>query len=215
MDHESPSPDRNPGSAIVRRLPAAVVGILLGVSSITAVWTTPWWAGVLGIRPQAVGPQSRPTGQVSPCLGDSACLTPGALSREQQRLIALVAGERARAGCRPAELDRRLQKAGQTYAEAIGSGVRPSHTDREQRTPQDRAEAAGYYGGVKENLAIGLTSPDDVMDMWLGPSLDPSLRTRLIDCTVVSLGLGHSSAQASDAYGPGIWVLLLGQSESG
>lgn len=202
--------------APARRLPAVVAGVLIGATVMAGVWTAPWWGARFGMGAArgASGPE-RPVGQVVPCLGGSTCLTPQGMPERQQHLIALVAGERARAGCRPAMLDSRLQAAAQDYAEAIATGSRPSHIDIGQRTPMDRAEAAGYHGRVQENLAVGVLEPELVIDMWLDGKVDPSLRTRLDNCAVIALGLGYSTGRTDNAYGPGVWVLLLGQEETG
>jgi uncharacterized protein YkwD len=175
------------------------------------VRTAPWWGETLHAAPDT---NRLPTGTVSPCLGGSTCITADELPVEPQHLIALVAGERARAGCATVALDSRLQRAAQEYADAMAAGHRPSHIDTEQRTPQDRAAAAGYHGRVQENLAVGLGTADEVLTLWLDNKVDPSLRTRLDNCSAKAMGLGHSAKKAGDAYGPGIWVLVLGQPES-
>jgi uncharacterized protein YkwD len=203
------------GTPAPRRLPAVLIGVALGTCVTAGVLTAPIWQAVLGIGPPRSTAGGRPTGSVSPCLGGSTCLTPHHLPFEQQRLIALVAGERARAGCPSVELDSRLQQAAQDHAESIVADDRPSHIDTEQRTPQDRAEASGYHGRVQENLAVGLSTADEVIDLWLDGKIDPSLRTRLDNCAATALGLGYSAKKPSEAYGPGVWVLVLGQPESG
>ena len=54
---------------------------------------------------------------------------------------------------------------------------------------------------------MGLGTAQEVSSLWLDDTVDPSLRTRLDDCSAKAIGLGHSPKKASDAYGPGIWVL--------
>jgi uncharacterized protein YkwD len=196
------------------RWPAVIVGLLLGVTVVAGTSTARWWSARIGLTVGTRQPE-RPVGQVMPCLGGSTCLTPEGMPAEQQQLIGLVAGERARAGCRPVMLDSRLQRAAQDYAQTIGTGGRPSHIDTGQRTPLDRAEAAGYHGRVLEDLAVGIPFPDDVIDLWLNGKIDPSLRTRLDNCDAITIGLGYTPARADSAYGPGVWVLMLGQAETG
>lgn len=196
---------------------SALIGLLLGVGIMAGVRTAPWWQNTLGLASPATAPQPRPTGAVNPCPTGpgTLCLPPDALPTDQQRLIALITGERARAGCSPVELDQRLQASAQEFADAIATSHQPSHIDAGQRSPQDRARANGYRGRVQENLAVGLRTPDEVIDRWLDERIDPSLRTRLDNCNVVAIGLGHSTQPAGDAYSPGIWVLVLGQRETG
>lgn len=203
-----------PGSPAAHRLMAALTGALVGATVVFGVETTRMWANLLGMPTGPAGPPVRPTGQVAPCLAGSTCTTPDGLPPDQRRLIALVTGERHRAGCKPVQLDARLQQAAQDHAQAIVTTRHPSHTDTQQRTPQDRAEAAGYHGRVRETLAAGVPAPDEVMDLWLDGTVDPSLRPRIDDCSVISMGVGHSPAPANDAYGPGTWILLLGRPES-
>jgi uncharacterized protein YkwD len=193
---------------------AVLVGVLLGVSVMAGVRMAPWWDSFLGTQVLPASGTRRPTADLDSCVGGSTCLSPTQLSEELLRLVALITGERARVGCRPVRLDSRLQQAAQAHADAIANGGRPSHIDDEQRTPQDRAESAGYHGRVQENLAVGLATADTVMDLWLDERVDPSLRTRLDNCGAVALGMGYSPRRATDAYGTGIWVLVLGQQES-
>lgn len=205
---------RNVSPAVVQKLPAIIVGVLIGIAILGGVSTAPWLGVRAGLLPDA-RQQAHAVWRVAPCLAGSMCLTPQGLPGEQQRLIALVAGERAQAGCRDVMLDRRLQHAAQARAREIAAGSRPSHVDAGQRTPQDRAEAAGFHGRVLENLAVGVRSPDEVIDLWRNDKIDSSLRTRLNNCAVIAIGLGYSPDRADNAYGPGIWVLLLGQQETG
>ncbi|HET9657851.1 MAG TPA: CAP domain-containing protein [Kineosporiaceae bacterium] len=193
---------------------AALSGALLGATVVFGVETARMWGTLLGVPTGPPGPPVRPTGQVTPCLAGSTCMNPDGLPQEQRRLIALVTGERHRAGCKPVQLDARLEQAAQDHAQAIVTTGHPSHTDTQQRTPQDRAEAAGYHGRVRETLAAGVQVPEEVMDLWLDATVDPSLRPRINDCSAISIGVGHSPARANDAYGPGIWILLLGRPES-
>jgi uncharacterized protein YkwD len=188
--------------------------MLLGVTVMAGVRTAPWWDSFLGIQALPASGTERPTDDLDSCAGGATCLSPTQLSEELLRLVALVTGERALAGCRPVRLDSRLQQAAQAHADAIADGGRPSHIDDEQRSPQDRAESAGYHGRVQENLAVGLATADTVMDLWLDERVDPSLRTRLNNCGAVALGMGYSPRRAADAYGTGVWVLVLGQQES-
>jgi uncharacterized protein YkwD len=204
--------DDSPESS--QKLPAVIVGVLIGVAIVSGVSTAPWWGARTGLVSET-GQRTRAVGRVLPCKAGGTCLAPQELPGEQQQLIAWVTGERARAGCRDVRLDSRLQQAAQNRVGEIAAGSRPSHIDAGQRTPQDRAEAAGFHGRVLENLAVGLKSPDEVIDLWLDDKVDLSLRTRLDNCAVIAIGLGYSPKRADSAYGPGIWVLLLGQPETG
>lgn len=199
-------------------LAPALVGLMLAGAVIGGIRTSPWWGEFLGSYASDTSPSSPPvlpTGTLNPCLGGSTCVSPGELVPPMPRLVALIAGERTRAGCASLQLDTRLLQAAQARASAFADGDKISHTDSEQRTPQDRAEAFGYHGRVHEVLAVGIASPDDVMSAWLNQRIDTSTRTRLDDCSAVTLGVGYQSHTPNDTYGDGAWVVLLGKQESG
>jgi uncharacterized protein YkwD len=148
------------------------------------------------------------------CSGEPACFPATELPAEAQKLLTMIIRERARAGCRPVTLNLSLIQAAQLSAGSMNS-LRPSrpHVDDAQRTAQDRAEFTGYRGRVVEIIAVGLPNPQRVMQLWLDERVDPSIRARLNDCAAVAMGIDTLQLNVGDAYGPGVWVVLLGQPE--
>jgi uncharacterized protein YkwD len=159
-------------------------------------------------------PHNERTAVLGNCSGEPACFPATELPAQEQQLLSLIIAERARAGCRPVTLNTRLIQAAQLSAGSMDSS-RPSrpHVDNAQRTAQDRAEFTGYHGRVVEIIAAGLASPQRVMGLWLDGRVDPSIRARLDDCASVVMGIGTAQVHVGDTYGPGVWVVVLGQPE--
>lgn len=77
-----------------------------------------------------------------------------------------------------------------TSRTSSGRAGRTGSTARSVLASQLRADAAGYLAPVREVLAVRLTE----------------------DCGLTRVGLGCSTDTATSSYGPGVWVLLLGES---
>jgi len=99
-----------------------------------------------------------------------------------------------------------LGSAAETHSRAMANGNFFDHKDRDGRTPGDRAELAGYTGGlVGENLAAASDSTDKVVDGWLA---SPGHCANLMNPEFRELGAAYASDPKSDA---GIyWTALFG-----
>lgn len=68
----------------------------------------------------------------------------------------------------PLTLDAALTRAAATQADAMAGGNFLDHRGRDGSTPADRASRAGYnWRSVGENIAMGHTTPDQVVQDWL------------------------------------------------
>lgn len=71
------------------------------------------------------------------------------------------------------------------------------HLDRDGRTPGDRAELAGYSGGlIGENIAAGQDGVDKVVDGWLA---SPGHCANLMNPGYRELGAAYATDPKSDA----------------
>jgi uncharacterized protein YkwD len=86
------------------------------------------------------------------------------------RVVQLVNYERARYGLRPLAINYALMGSAQSYAEVMASSRCFGHYCGRVPSADDRARRAGYTGQyyIGENVAYGLSSPEGVVQMWMG-----------------------------------------------
>lgn len=169
---------------------AVVLGLLIGTVIAIGVRLPGWWQSASG----------------------SAGSSGTEVSAKAQRLGKLIDAERVRAGCPILRPNAVLEAIARNRSQSItgDSAGAIGHVDSDLRDPQDRASAAGYRDRVVENLAVGLPTADEVMAAWLNPRIDRALQARLDDCTLVSVGIGHSTRRLTSRFGAGVWVVVLG-----
>ena len=135
-----------------------------------------------------------------------------ALPAPSAALIALVDGQRERTGCGALRVDAELTASAQGHAADMASRGYVSQTAPNGGAAQQRATAAGYSGAVVEVLAAGIPAAAQVFAQWTNPD-DPAsaaVVAKLTDCAWASAGVGYSAGRAMPTFGPGIWVLDLG-----
>ncbi|HEY8526222.1 MAG TPA: CAP domain-containing protein [Acidimicrobiales bacterium] len=107
-----------------------------------------------------------------------------------EQVVALTNEARAAAGCRPLTVDPDLTAAAQLHAEDMAARNYMDHVNPEGMSPQDRAAAQGYTGGVGENIAMGYPSAEAVMDGWMS---SPGHRANIENCAYRTIGVGVDS----------------------
>lgn len=106
-------------------------------------------------------------------------------------------GEQSFAAAQPLLWQASLGLAAEGHSRAMATGNYFAHRDREGRTPGDRAELAGYSGGlVGENIAAGLASAQEVVAGWLA---SPAHCATLMGGQFRVLGAAYAVAPDSDA----------------
>ncbi len=134
---------------------------------------------------------------------------------EGQRLLEQVNAARAQprrcggkpfAAAAPLAWSAALGGAAETHSRAMANGNFFAHRDRDGHTPGDRAELAGYSGGlIGENIAAGLDNPGKVVAGWLA---SPGHCANLMNPGFSELGAAYAVDPKSDA---GIyWAALFG-----
>ncbi len=155
---------------------------------------------------QAVVPSPVPTTEPAPQAADR--------SRRQQpqvdeitalenRVAALTNAERTAAGCGELRMDEHLRTAARGHSADMALHDYFSHTGRDGSSPSDRARAAGYDGGVGENIAMGYRTPEDVVSGWMNSD---GHRANILNCSYAAIGVGL----AYDDRGRPYWTQKFG-----
>jgi uncharacterized protein YkwD len=101
---------------------------------------------------------------------DRRPLLPAPPRETLNRLLQLHNDVRARRGLPVLKLSTRLTAAAQRYADYSHRTGQFGHY-ADGRTPSDRIAAEGLrHGSCAENMAWGMESPQDAMNIWLGSS---------------------------------------------
>jgi hypothetical protein len=134
------------------------------------------------------------------------------LAAPESTLIGLVDTEREHRGCGALAIDSRLTASAAKHATDMAHRGYAGETAPDGSGPQQRATAAGYGGGVVEIVAAGIATPAQVYAQWTNPDNPASLAvvSKMTDCSRLSVGIGHDPGRAVPAFGPGIWVVDLG-----
>ncbi|WP_064745382.1 CAP domain-containing protein [Pseudonocardia acaciae] len=113
--------------------------------------------------------------------------TPG-LSGPAAQMVALTNARRAAAGCKPLQVDSRLNKSAQRHGENMAGQGFFSHNDPSGNGFADRERAAGYQNTGGENIARGYKSASQVMNIWMN---SPSHRENILRCEFKTIGIGY------------------------
>jgi uncharacterized protein YkwD len=121
-------------------------------------------------------PQTVPPGQVT----SSAAVA-------EAEVLRLVNAERAKAGCSPVTPNGPLRKLAEAFSADMAARNFFDHTDPDGKDPWQRAAALGISDLGGENIARGQTTPQDVMNAWMG---SPGHRANILNCDFTTLGVG-------------------------
>jgi uncharacterized protein YkwD len=122
----------------------------------------------------------------------------------ENQVTALTNAERAAVGCGQLRTDERLRTAARGHSQDMADNDYFSHTGLDGSSPTDRARAAGYSGGVAENIAMGYRTPEDVMRGWMNSD---GHRNNLLNCNHRVIGVGL----AYDSRGRAYWTQNFGR----
>jgi len=162
-------------------------------------------------RPTAVRPTTTadPTRTASPtATATRGTSTPTAgLGAVEQEVLDLTNAQRASHGCSALAVDTRLMTAARAHAADMVARDYFSHTSPDGSGPTERGNAAGYTGGVGENIAVGYPSAQAVMDGWMNSE---GHRANILNCSYEVIGIGHDPGTVKSDWGPGAWVQDFG-----
>jgi uncharacterized protein YkwD len=88
---------------------------------------------------------------------------------------------------KPLVYNDRLSTAAVTQSQNMAVQDFFAHEGLDGSTPQTRGTAAGYQGGVGENIAAGFTTPRSVVDAWIN---SPGHRANLLNPSYKDIGIG-------------------------
>lgn len=129
-----------------------------------------------------------------PALAQVPC--PGA---EQLEVLDLVNLERAATGLGPVAMDLRLVESAQRHADDMEQGCFLSHIGSDGSTHTERMLDAGYSDPNREAAGAGQTTPQQIVDGWMGSTAH---RAMLLDPASVHVGIAHAVGPQSCALQP-------------
>ncbi|MFC0864736.1 CAP domain-containing protein [Sphaerimonospora cavernae] len=112
---------------------------------------------------------------------------PDAFPSLERQVVRLVNAERARRGCAPLRLDRRLVRSARAHSAEMAAANHFDHSSPDGATPWDRMAAAGYTNSGAEIIARGYQTAQEVVRGWMADRQD---RTTILNCRLVATGVG-------------------------
>lgn len=107
----------------------------------------------------------------------------------EDEIVSLVNQERAKEGLKPLKVSRILSTTAREHSHAMATGNFFGHCNPDTQTsPSNRAQANGYPQGVGENIAIGSSSPEAVMSLWME---SPGHRANILRASYTEIGIGY------------------------
>lgn len=135
--------------------------------------------------PKPVAPEPTASKPTEPSAAPS---TAAPASGDVSRVVALVNGERGKAGCSPVTLNAKLTKAAQDHSEDMAAHRNMSHTGSDGSDAGARITRAGYtWNTYGENVAYGYATPESVMAAWMA---SPGHKRNILDCGFKEIGVG-------------------------
>jgi uncharacterized protein YkwD len=108
------------------------------------------------------------------------------------RVLQLINDERALVGADPLRIDRQLDQAAQLHTDNMVKSDSMEHQLSGEASLGSRISAAGYqYSSVAENIAAGQTTPEIVVQSWMGSD---GHRANILNPQFTDLGIGYSDA---------------------
>ncbi|MGK7895009.1 MAG: CAP domain-containing protein [Xenococcus sp. (in: cyanobacteria)] len=105
------------------------------------------------------------------------------------QVVSLVNHERNQAGLDSLQIDSQLAQAAQVHSENMADYDFFSHTGADGSSPFDRIRAAGYnYSYAGENIAAGQSTPEAVVQAWMGSS---GHRANILNSNFTEIGIGY------------------------
>lgn len=123
-----------------------------------------------------------------PVVAPKKPVIPG-LSGPAAAVVALTNAERAKAGCKPLQVDSRLNKSALGHSADMSNRDYFEHESPEGEDFADREAEAGFKGNSGgENIARGQRSAAEVMDDWMH---SPGHKRNILDCKFTKIGVGY------------------------
>ncbi len=123
-----------------------------------------------------------------------------------REMLVAINAERTKEGLAPLEIDEKLNEACGWMAEDVSTFEKLSHTDSRGRTPDVRADEAGYdWGFIAENICGGAKTPKEAVELWMKSK---NHRKNMLSPQAKHLGVGYYFRPKSKSLS--YWVVLFG-----
>lgn len=107
----------------------------------------------------------------------------------EQRVVALVNEQRAANGLAPLTLNEKLANVARVKSQDMHDKNYFSHTSPTYGSPFDMMRSFGItYRSAGENIAMGYTSPEAVMEGWMN---SPGHRANILNASFTQIGVGY------------------------
>jgi uncharacterized protein YkwD len=102
-------------------------------------------------------------------------------------VLTAINAARAKAGCRPLQVNPKLMAAAKSHARAMAEQNFFAHAGKDGSRFSSRIKRQGYsYSTAAENIAAGQTSAGQVVKSWLGSS---GHRRNILNCRMTETGI--------------------------
>jgi len=124
--------------------------------------------------------------------------TSGDYSAFQKKVVELVNAERAKAGLKPLKMNTELNKVATTKSQDMAKNNYFSHTSPTYGSPFDMMKKFGIsYKTAGENIAMGQTTPEQVMNGWMNSS---GHRANILKASFTEIGVGIAKNSSGRLY---------------
>jgi uncharacterized YkwD family protein len=113
------------------------------------------------------------------------------LNASEKQVVTLVNQERAKNGLPALKIDTTLSKMARTKSVDMQKNHYFDHTSPTYGSPFDMMNKFGItYSSAGENIAMGQTSPAEVMNAWMN---SPGHRANILNKSYTSIGVGYDA----------------------
>ncbi len=124
--------------------------------------------------------------------------TTGDYSAFQKKVVELVNAERAKAGLKPLKMNTELSKVATLKSQDMAKNNYFSHTSPTYGSPFDMMKKFGIsYKTAGENIAMGQTTPEQVMNGWMNSS---GHRANILKASFTEIGVGIAKNSSGRLY---------------
>ncbi len=128
----------------------------------------------------------------------SSGTTNGEYSAFQKKVVELVNAERAKAGLKPLKLNTELSKVATLKSQDMAKNNYFDHNSPTYGSPFDMMKKFGIsYRTAGENIAMGQTSPEQVMNGWMN---SPGHRANILKSSFTEIGVGVAKNSSGRLY---------------
>ncbi|OPX44101.1 cysteine-rich secretory protein family protein [Ruminiclostridium hungatei] len=150
-------------------------------------------ASTTAAKPSAKPAATKPAGSTQPTPAAN-----GDYSAFQKKVVELVNKERAKAGLKALKINSELGKVATLKSQDMAKNNYFDHNSPTYGSPFDMMKRFGItYRTAGENIAMGQTSPEQVMNGWMN---SPGHRANILKASFTQIGVGVAKNSAGRLY---------------